>query len=542
MSSLMAKSMAKARKKNHESQNPPAPPLKNAPVVLAVLDGWGVGPENAHNAIFMARTPFLDDVKKRFPTTTLQAHGRYVGLLPYQAGNSEAGHMNIGAGRVVRQEVVTVTEAIKDGTFFKNTAFREALKHAEKYGTTVHVMGLLTDGNSAHASPEHLFALLRMCNDERIARVRLHLFTDGRDSPPFGATSLLHDLEKHLFPHQEIATVMGRFYAMDRNKLWQRTSLAYHAIVCGEGVVASNAHAAITHGYSRGESDEFIMPSVITDAEHRPVGLVEDNDVMLFFNLRSDRARQITKSFVQTDFERRNDGAFKRRRVPKNIRFAAMTEFGPDLENVFTAFPSAIVQHGLTETLARHRQFYIAESEKFAHVTYFFNGGYADPHFGEERMRVPSRFIPHHDSAPEMRAQVITAEVMRRLRARLHDLIVINYANADMVGHTGNFKATVKAVECVDSCLKDLANAVLEVGGTLVIVGDHGNAEVKVNEETGEILTEHTANPVPFHVIGKDFRRAKVADGMLADVAPTILDIMDVPKPTDMTGFSLLRS
>lgn len=515
---------------------------KNGPVVLAILDGWGDAPKGNGNAISMAKTPYLDRARRHYPSTFLHAHGRYVGLLPYQEGNSEAGHMNIGAGRVVRQDVVTVTDAIKDGTFFKNTAFHEVIKHARKYRTKVHLMGLLTNGNSAHASPEHLYALLRLCREEEIKHVRLHLFTDGRDSPPFSATRQLHDLERHLSPGQEIATVMGRFYAMDRNKLWSRVSLAYHAIVAGEGVVAPNAHAAILRGYNRGESDEFIMPTVITDGEHRPIGTMGDNDVMIFFNLRSDRARELTKAFVQPDFEKRNEGAFVRRKKPSNKRFAAMSEFGPDLPDVYTAFPSATIANGLTETLARFRQMYIAESEKFAHVTYFFNGGFAVPQFGEERLRVPSQFIPHHDAKPEMRAHTITAEVLRRLKAGLHDFFVINFANADMVGHTGNFAATVKAVEHVDKCLAELGKTVTAAGGTLVIVGDHGNAEKKINVETGEIMTQHTDNPVPFFVISKRLRKAKLADGMLADVAPTILDIMDVPKPPDMTGFTLLRT
>jgi 2,3-bisphosphoglycerate-independent phosphoglycerate mutase len=520
---------------------PPPPPLKNAPVVLAVLDGWGIAPKAPGNAIVAARTPFLDHARRRYPMTELHSHGRYVGLLPDQEGNSEAGHMNIGAGRLVRQEIVTVSEAIKDRTFFKNTAFLEPLKHARKYGTTVHLMGLLSNGNSAHSSPEHLFALLRLMHEQGMEQVRLHLFTDGRDTPPFSATRLLRDVEAQLWPGQRIASVIGRFYAMDRNKLWERTRMAYDCIVNGEGLVAPSAHAAILRGYNRGESDEFILPTVVTDEDHAPIGTVASNDVVIFFNLRSDRARQLTKAFVQKDFERRNEGAFRRKRVPQNTRFTAMTEFGPDLPHVLTAFPAVEVQHGLTETLARYRQFYVAESEKYAHVTYFFNGGYAEPRFGEERMRVPSQFVPHHDSRPEMRARNITDEVVRRLRHGLHDFVCINYANADMVGHTGNFKATVKAVEVVDECLARLAEATAAVGGTLIVTGDHGNAERKVDPDTGETLTEHSVNPVPFLLVSEKLRRRRMGDGMLADVAPTILDLMDLPKPDDMTGFTLLR-
>lgn len=511
------------------------------PVVLAVLDGWGEAPASPGNAIALAKTPFLDAARKKYPYTLLKAHGRYVGLMPDQEGNSEAGHMNIGAGRIVRQEVITVTEAIKDHTFFKNTAFTETLKHAQKYGTTVHIMGLLSNGNSAHAYPTHLYALLKLFRDEGIKEVRIHLFTDGRDAPPFSATRYLTELEQELTEGQRIASVTGRFYAMDRNKLWHRTEMAWNAVVNGEGIAAPNAHTAILRAYNRGESDEFIMPTVIIDADDRPIGQVRDNDVVFFFNLRSDRARQFAKVFVQPDFEACNGGAFRRRGVPENIRFCAMTEFGPDLPNMFTAFPSIEIGRGITEALAPFRQFYIAESEKYAHVTYFMNGGTAEPHFGEERMRVPSAFVPHHDMHPAMRAQEITAEVTRRLDADTHDFYLMNFANADMVGHTGNLKATVKACEHVDKCLSEIAKKVLEKGGCLVVTSDHGNAEMMIDPKTGEALTEHTTNPVPFHLISESLRHRRLGDGMLADIAPTILEIMDIPKPTEMSGFSLLR-
>ncbi|MEY4723126.1 MAG: hypothetical protein RLZZ324_639, partial [Candidatus Parcubacteria bacterium] len=509
-----------------QSAPKPAPPKLNVgPVVLAILDGWGVAPAGPGNAITAAKTPFLKEAYKKYAHSTLQAHGRYVGLLPDQEGNSEAGHMNIGAGRVVRQDIVNVTEAIRDRTFFKNVAFKEPIKHVKKYGTAVHLMGMLADSNSAHAAPEHLYALLDLCAEENVEKVFLHLFTDGRDSSPFSAAHLLHETEKHMHPGQRIATVMGRFYAMDRNKLWKRTELAYDCIVNGEGLVALNAHAAIQHGYNRGESDEFILPTVVTDEKHVPIGMVQDNDVIFFFNLRSDRARQITKCFVQDDFERMNQGAFKRKRIPKNTRFTAMSEFGPDLDNVLTAYPSTEIRNGLTETLAPYRQFYLGESEKYAHVTYFFNGGFPQPTFGEERMRVPSQFVAHHDSRPEMRAHPIASEVVRRLKNDQHDFICINFANADMVGHTGNFHATVRAVEAVDAALADIARQVRAKKGCLIVTGDHGNAESKLNVETGETMTEHTSNPVPFLLVSEKLKGVTLGDGMLADVAPTILDI-----------------
>ncbi|KPJ85329.1 hypothetical protein AMJ57_03465 [Parcubacteria bacterium SG8_24] len=509
--------------------------------MLVVLDGWGLAPPGPGNAISLAEKPHWDRFLAEFPHSQLMAHGRYVGLLPNQEGNSESGHMNIGAGRVVRQDITYVSEAIKDRTFFKNMAFREALKHAKKYGTKVHLMGLLSNGNSAHSSPDHLHALLELVHEEGVPKTVVHMFTDGRDSPPHSAQKLLQQLRERMHPNQEIGTVIGRFYAMDRNKWWNRTDLAYHCIVSGEGVTATSAEEALLRAYARGETDEFIIPTVIVDDKKRPVGTFDDNDVIIFFNLRSDRARQLAKCFVQHDFEKQNDNSFKRRKVPKNTRFAAMTDFGPDLPHVFTAFPSRDVQHGLTETLAPLRQFYIAESEKYAHVTYFFNGGYAEPRFGEERMRVPSQFVAHYDDCPEMRARTITDEVIRRLRSGLHDFVVCNFANADMVAHTGDIAATVEAVQIIDDSLGKLAETIASLGGTLVVTADHGNAEWMKNGEGDGMITEHSTNPVPFVIVNDRFKGVTLGDGMLADVAPTILDIMGIPKPPEMTGFSLIR-
>ncbi len=516
--------------------------VTNGPVVLVILDGWGIGPPGPGNAIRLAKTPAMDELKQKYPDTKLLAHGRYVGLLPNQEGNSEAGHSNMGAGRVVRQDILYVSESIKDKTFFKNLAFREAIKHAKKYNTKVHIMGLLSNGNSAHASPDHLFAMLKMVHDEGMRKVCLHLFTDGRDSSPHSAPRLLQRVKENMYDSQCIASIMGRFYAMDRNKWWVRTEHAYNAIVLGEGLAAPDAETAILRGYNRGETDEFLLPTVIVDERNRPKGVVGDNDVVLFFNLRSDRARQLAKTFVQREFEEKNEESFIRKKVPKNIRFAAMTDFGPDLEDMYTAFPSRDVNKGLTETLKDYRQFYIAESEKYAHVTYFFNGGYADIQFNEERMRVPSQFVPHHYMRPDMRAHTIVDEVIRRLRGGQHDFVALNIANADMVAHSGNVPATVKAVQHTDDCVGKLAKEVLARKGTMVIVGDHGNAERMLDKQTGEMVTEHTTNPVPFILVNDKVRKDKLGDGMLADVAPTILDIMDIPKPVEMTGFSLLRT
>jgi len=538
----------KSRKKSSKKATVRKPKAElraaGTPVVLAILDGWGIGPPGPGNAIRMAKTPRIDSLKRRFPDTKVLAHGRYVGLLPDQEGNSEAGHTNIGAGRVVRQDILYVSEAIRDRTFFKNLAFQHAIKHARKNNSTVHVMGLLSNGNSAHASPEHLYAMLKLVHDEGMSKVRLHLFTDGRDSSPHAAPRLLSRLEENMYEGQTIATIMGRFYGMDRNKWWTRTKHAYDAIVMGQGLGATDAHAAILSGYNRGETDEFLLPTVIMDGKNRPTGTIADGDAIIFFNLRSDRARQLAKTFVQKNFNEMNEGAFERQRVPQDLVFAAMTDFGPDLENMYTAFPSRDVEKSLTQALGENgmRQFYIAESEKYAHVTYFFNGGYADIKFGEGRMRVPSQFVPNHYLRPEMRAKEIVGEVVRRVKNGQHDFIALNLANADMVAHSGNVPATVRAVEVVDKYVGELAKAVLAQKGTLLIVGDHGNAENMLDKKTGEMVTEHTCNPVPFMLINDKLRNARLGSGMLADVAPTILDLMELPKPAEMSGFSLIRS
>ncbi len=515
---------------------------KSGPVVLAVLDGWGLAPAGPGNAISLAKTPNMTRFAQEYPTTHLMSHGRYVGLLPDQEGNSEAGHINIGAGRIVRQDIVVVAEAIKDRTFFKNTAFKEVVKHARKYGTTVHVMGLLTNGNSAHASPGHLRATLQMLSEQNMSDVRVHLFTDGRDSKPFSAPNMLAQVESWLTPGQKIASICGRFYAMDRNKFWDRTEKAYHCITLGEGFTAPDAATALKLAYERGESDEFVNPTAIVDGDGKPVGAVRPDDVFIFFNLRSDRARQLAKCFVQHDFEHKNEGAFTRRDIAANTRFAAMADFGPDLEDMYTAFPNKDIQMGLTETLASHRQFYIAESEKYAHVTYFMNGGYSAPLRGEGRMRVPSANVMHAKDLPEMRAQITAEEVCRRVQTDLHDFICINFAGADMVAHSGDIGATVKAVEAIDRELGKIADAVLAKGGHLVVTADHGNAEQMLDLQTGEVVTEHSTNPVPFHIVSDVLKDLRIGEGMLGDVAPTILEIMDVPKPEEMTGFSLIRS
>lgn len=518
----------------------PAP--KTPPVVLIIMDGFGSAPAGLRgNAVLMAKTPNLMSLWANYPHTELFAHGSHVGLPKRQPGNSEAGHMNLGAGRIVKQDAVYISEAIEDGTFFRNTAFLETAKHILKYGTTAHLMGMISTGKSAHSSMDHLYGLLEFCRRQQIPRVRLHLFTDGRDGPRFAAPAQIREIEERLKPNERIASISGRFYGMDRNKNWARTSLAYHCIVAGEGIAAPSAESALLMAYNRGETDEFVIPTVIVDQDHVPVGPVGDNDGVFFFNLRSDRARQMTKPFVQPDFEKINTGAFERRVIARNIRFAAMTEFGPDLPHIFTAYPARDIKNALPTVLQGQKQLYVAESEKFSHITYFFNGGRVELLENEERLKIPSISIPRYDMAPQMRTPEIADTVAQRLRDNGYHFIAANLANADMVAHTGNLTAAVEAVEVIDAALGKIWKAVEDEGGTLIVTADHGNVEEMIDTSTGAIMTEHSIYPVPFIIASRDLKGFReLPRGVLADVAPTILERLGIRPPPEMTGRSLL--
>ncbi len=514
---------------------------KNKPTILVILDGFGLADfNNQGNAVTPKTAPHIFKYFRKYPSTTLKAHGRYVGLFKNQQGNSEAGHLNIGAGRVVEQDLVYISRAIKHGTFFKNHAFKNALHHAKKYKTNVHIMGLLTDNNSAHARPDHLYALLEFFRRENFRKVFLHLFTDGRDSLPHEATTFLHELRNFLQPHEKIATIMGRFYAMDRNKIWSRTQKAYEVLVLGKGCVAHSPEEALNQSYNRGDTDEYICPTVIVDNDNKPIAKIQDNDVVYFFNARSDRARQITKAFVQKDFLKKNPGAFKRRVWPKNIRFVAMTDFGPDLDGVFTAFPSPDIKQTLPMSIpGEYRQLYISETEKYAHVTYFMNGGYADPVNGENRELIPSPPERSYADEPEMSTDKLLAKLLKYVKNNKYDFITVNFPNPDMVGHTGNFEAAKKAIQIVDKAVSKLVKAVQKQKGQLLIIADHGNAEEMIDLKTGEKMTEHTTNEVPCILISSKYKKVKLHTGKLADVAPTILKMMDIKKPNLMTGKAL---
>jgi len=514
------------------------------PVVLLILDGWGIDKPNRGNAIELAKKPNFDWLWKNCPHTQLQASGKFVGLPPAQHGNSEAGHMNLGAGRVVDQDAVNISKDINTGKFFKNPAFEVAYKHVVKNKSNLHIMGMLSDGQSAHSDPDHLLALITWARLKKIPNVYLHLFTDGRDSPQHAALKLVEALMRQLKNKENgkrsgewIATVIGRFYAMDRKKVWSRTVSAYNAMIDGtSAATAKSPQEGISRSYNANISDEFISPFVIR-RKGKMMPRISDDDAVIFFNLRSDRARQLAKPFVQKEFEQKNPGFAKRVKVLKNLVFVAMTDFGPDLDSILTAYPAADLLATLPMILPRGRQIYIAETEKYAHITFFFNGGYDHPVNGEKRINIPSPHVDNYDKTPAMSTSKITARIISSLPK--YEFICANFAAADMIGHTGNLKACIKAIEHVDKCLGQLKQAVDKERGTLVIVADHGNAEKMIDLNTNEVYTEHTSNPVPFVIFETKKVNRQLHRGRLGDVAPTILKLMEITKPKEMTDKSL---
>ncbi|MBI5404952.1 MAG: 2,3-bisphosphoglycerate-independent phosphoglycerate mutase [Candidatus Kerfeldbacteria bacterium] len=509
------------------------------PLVMVVFDGWGIAPPGPGKAITQAATPAMDDLTRHYPSSHIVASGAGVGLPTRQEGNSEAGHMNIGAGRVVEQDSVRISKSINDGSFFKNAAFLAAIHHVNKYRSQLHLMGLLTQDQSGHADPDHLLALLTMARMKRVRKVVLHLFTDGRDSPPRAAVQLFRKLEGGLKQHEVVGSIIGRFYAMDRKKNWTSVRRAFETMVSGKGRKAKTAEQAILDAYDRNETDEFIQPTVIGASNRHRIG---SDDAVIFFNLRSDRARELTKVFVQKDFTRLNPKSFRPLRRPRNLLFVAMTDFGPDLGEIYTAYPSVDLYQTLPVVLRSLRQLYVAESEKYAHVKFFFNGGYDKPVAGEDRVLVPSPNVSSYDTTPAMSAHLITDRVVADLKLGAHDLIVVNFANTDMVGHTGNLKATIRAVQAVDACVGRIRDAVRSRNGTLLVTADHGNAESMLSDDGKSVDTEHTSNPVPLIIAPSDPVNFSLRpNGRLADVAPTVLDLLNQPKPAAMTGQSLIQ-
>lgn len=517
---------------------------KKQPIVFAILDGWGVGKKDPDiNAIECAKTPFFDEMKRKFPYTELGATGIDVGLEKDQMSGSESGHLNIGAGRIVDQDVKKILRVIADGTFFKNPIFLSAVSHAKRYGSKIHLLGLLGNEDSPHSHPDILLALLIFLKKSGLSEKSfIHFFTDGRDSYPKSALEHWARWKNVLKANEyaKCATVCGRFYAMDRTKKWSRLQKAYDALVFGKGERFSSFEDVIDSNYRRGNFDEYVEPAVLLD-EGEPVAKIDDNDVVISFNFRSDRARQFAKLFVGTATEKEKN--FPQISQRKNLLFVAMTNLGPDL-NLKTAFYSNPLISTLPTALSSLRQLYVSETEKFAHVTYFINGGYPDAVGGEERVMVKSPNVKSYAEKPQMSAIEITDVIEKSIERDQYDFIVVNYPNADMVGHTGDFSATTKAVETVDGQLARIFDLLKKEGGTLIVSADHGNADEMIDKESGRIFTFHTKNPVPFLVISsseKDRNIKLEKGGVLGNIAPTILDIFEMHKPKEMEETSLIK-
>ena len=508
--------------------------IRPKPVVLIIVDGWGLAPAWGGNAISVASTPNFDRFWSKYPRTSLNASGTAVGLPGHEMGNSEVGHLNIGAGRIPRQDISLINKAIDNGSFFQNPQFLAAIDHAKKLNSNLHLLGLLSSGG-VHSHIRHVFALLDLLKQQRFSRVFLDIFTDGRDTPPMSAQSFIDKLQNKIreLGFGQISSVSGRYWAMDRDNRWQRTKIVYQALVEGLGWQAPSAFAAVGQAYAKGSLDEYIPPTVIT-SHGKPIAPIQDNDSIIFFNFRSDRARQIARAFMQPNFDH-----FPRRQL-SNLYFCSMVPYEYELKlPAYPAFFPEKIPNTLPEVLSKAKltQFHIAETEKYAHVTYFFNGIREIPFPNEDRKLIPSPQVSTYDQKPEMCAEQITKTVIAKLKD--YDFILINFANPDMVGHTGNFRATVRAIEVVDTYLGQIVEAVKKTSGLVIITADHGNADQMIDPVSGGIDTEHDTSPVPFILIDPHRSFVNLHPGNLADIAPTILEIMRIPQPAEMTGRSL---
>lgn len=503
-------------------------------VSIIILDGWGLGKNYEGNAILKARTPNYKLLMENFPSTTLKSSGLSVGLPEGQMGNSEVGHLNIGAGRIIYQELTRITKSIENKEFFNKKEFLDAIENCKNNGSKLHLMGLLSDGG-VHSHNSHLYALLELAKNHGLKDVYVHCFLDGRDVPPQSGKEYLEELENKLseIGVGKIATISGRYYSMDRDKRWDRTRLAYDALTLGIGNTAGSAAEIINKSYSAKVTDEFVVPSVII-SNNKPVAVVEDKDSIIFFNFRPDRARQLTRAFVDKDFE----GFERQKKV--NTYYICMTQYDKTIENVEIAYKPQVYSNTLGEYISNlgMKQLRIAETEKYAHVTFFFNGGVEKPNEGEDRVLIPSPKVATYDLKPEMSAIEVKNEVIKRIRSESYDFIVLNFANTDMVGHTGDFNAAVKAIETVDFCLGEIVKEIIKINGKILVTADHGNAEEMIDEKTGGKLTAHTTNSVPCIIIGEG--DVKLREGILADIAPTLLEMMGVDIPREMTGKSLI--
>ena len=506
------------------------------PTVLLILDGYGLSEQTEHNAIALADTPVMDRLMEEYPFAKGNASGLAVGLPEGQMGSSEVGHLNMGAGRIVYQDLVRITKEIESGSFFENEALLKAMDNAKENGTSLHIFGLLSDGG-VHSHNFHLYALLELAKRRGLNKVYVHCFTDGRDTPPESGKDYIRALQDEMdrIGCGRIATVAGRYYAMDRDNHWDRIEKAYRAITLGEGETADSAMEAMTQSYAKGETDEFILPTVVME-NGAPTAVVGDGDSVVFYNFRSDRAKEMTRVFCCEAFDGFDRGP------RKQVTYVCFTDYDATIPNKEVAFEKEEMVNTFGEWLAANglKQARIAETEKYAHVTSFFNGGREAPNEGEDRFLIPSPQVATYDLQPEMSAQAVCDTLIDKIRSGEYDVIVANFANSDMVGHTGVEKAAVEAVECLDECIGRVVETIREVDGQLFICADHGNAEVMVNEETGEPWTAHTSNPVPFILVNYDPAYCLREGGCLADIAPTLIEMMGMEKPAEMTGKSLL--
>ena len=504
------------------------------PLALIIMDGFGLRKETEGNAIAAAKHPNLDRLWATCPHTRIGASGMDVGLPDGQMGNSEVGHTNMGAGRIVYQELTRITKSIEDGEYLSNPALLHAMENAKKPGAALHLMGLLSDGG-VHSHIRHLFGLIGMAKKMGVEKVYIHCFMDGRDVPPTSGAEYIEELQKELEKTGvgKIATVSGRYYAMDRDNRWERVVKAYDAMVNGEGVKAPDPAAMMRQSYADGVTDEFIVPAVVTEGAE-----VKSGDSVIFFNFRPDRARELTRTLVDPDF-----AGFERKKGFFPLTYICMTQYDATMPNVEVAYAPQSLANTFGEYISKNglTQLRIAETEKYAHVTFFFNGGVEAPYPGEDRALISSPKVATYDLQPEMSAYLVTDEVVKRIRSGKYDVIILNYANCDMVGHTGVFEAAVKAVEAVDTCLGRTLAAIEEMGGRAFVTADHGNADMMTDEE-GNPFTAHTTNPVPFIAVGfPEGTKLLPHGGRLADIAPTMLQALGLPQPAEMTGRSMLE-
>ena len=511
--------------------------MSKKPAVLMILDGFGLNENGEHNAVAEAKKPNIDKLMAEYPWVKGNASGMAVGLPEGQMGNSEVGHLNMGAGRIVYQELTRITKEIQDGTFFENPALMSAVENCKANDSALHMFGLLSDGG-VHSHNTHLYGLLELAKRNNLSKVYVHAFLDGRDTPPASGKDFVADLEAEMakIGVGEVASVCGRYYAMDRDNNYDRVQLAYNALTKGEGLQAASAVAAVAESYDREETDEFVKPTVVMK-NGAPVATIKDGDSVIFYNFRPDRAREITRSFCDDDFK----GFDRGERL--NIKYVCFSDYDPTIPNKEVAFHKIAVTNTFGEWLAAKgmKQARIAETEKYAHVTFFFNGGVEEPNEGEDRILVNSpKDVATYDLKPQMSAYEVCDQLVNAIKSGKYDVIIINFANPDMVGHTGVEEATIKAIEAVDECVGKAVEALKEVDGVMFICADHGNAEQLVDYETGAPFTAHTTNPVPFILVNADPSYKLREGGCLADIVPTIIELMGMEQPVEMTGKSLL--